>query len=206
MSGRQLLIAFLPETRPIGRPIKCNKETLDPVDGIHIDNMGSLKDWYLDALDDTFWNKCIDHLRDPVNNPVPERPNRDAAYNGRRSRRNRNQDQNEPRRNQYQQNRQNVSPPRRRNRSERRDSHSRENNSSQNYDPAQVGVTLWDSLKIFDLGHAATYAEVKAQYRSMARIYHPDQHNPARTGMTNDQAKEFFQLINNAHEFLKSRM
>ena len=54
---RQLLIAFMPETRPVRHPIKCNKETmwqalkrmLDHVDRVHIDNMGSLNDCYLDA-------------------------------------------------------------------------------------------------------------------------------------------------------------
>ena len=43
---------------------------------------------------------------------------------------------------------------------------------------------MFDSLKIFDLGYAASYAEVKAKYSAMARIYHPDQHNPERTGLT----------------------
>ena len=99
---RQLLIAFLPNKRPVGRPIKCNKESmwsalrrlLQDINGIHVDRGGSLVDWYLDALDDSFWNKCIGHLRDPQNIPAPERPNRDAEYHRRRSRRNRRQDQN----------------------------------------------------------------------------------------------------------------
>jgi DnaJ-class molecular chaperone len=42
---------------------------------------------------------------------------------------------------------------------------------------------------ILGLAYAATYAEVKkAKYRAMARIYHPDQHNPERTGLTHLQA------------------
>ena len=56
---------------------------------IHIDFCGSMKDFYLDALDKAFWDKCVDHLRDP-SLPVPERPNRDASYHPRRSARNRN--------------------------------------------------------------------------------------------------------------------
>jgi DnaJ-class molecular chaperone len=41
---------------------------------------------------------------------------------------------------------------------------------------------------ILGLAYAATYAEVKAKYQAMARIYHPDQHNPERTGLTHLQA------------------
>ena len=90
---RQMLIAYVPNTRHNSRPIKCNKESMweslkrlmNDVTGIHIDFMGSLKDWCLDALDATFWNKCIAHLRDP-SKQVPDRPNRDAGFNPRRSR------------------------------------------------------------------------------------------------------------------------
>ena len=97
-----------------------------------------------------------------------------------------------------------MCPPPRRPRNNQPDPENR--NNPRGYDPSQVCVTLWDSLRALDLGNTATYAEVKAQYRSMARIYHPDQHRPESTGMSNEQAKQFFQMINNAHEFLKSRM
>ena len=60
---------------------------MEPVQEIHIDFYGSMKDFYFDALDKAFWQKCIDHLRDPTQ-PVPERPNRDASYRPRRSARN----------------------------------------------------------------------------------------------------------------------
>ncbi len=65
---------------------------------------------------------------------------------------------------------------------------------------------MFDSLKIFGLGYAATYREVKAQYRALARIWHPDQHKPERTGKSDDEAKKFFQLINNSHDYLKSKL
>jgi DnaJ-class molecular chaperone len=65
---------------------------------------------------------------------------------------------------------------------------------------------MFDSLKILGLGYAATYAEVKAKYRAMARMYHPDQHNPERTGLTHSQAVQLFKLINNAHEYLRSKL
>ena len=65
---------------------------------------------------------------------------------------------------------------------------------------------MYDSLKIFNLGYGATIAEVKAEYRSLARMYHPDKHQPEQTGMSNEDAKRFFQLINNAHTYLRSKL
>jgi DnaJ-class molecular chaperone len=59
---------------------------------------------------------------------------------------------------------------------------------------------MYDSLKIFELGYAASYSEVKSQFRALARIYHPDKHNPEGTGMSHTDAKNFFQLINNIHK------
>ena len=49
---------------------------------------------------------------------------------------------------------------------------------------------MYDSLKIFDLGYAATLPEVTANFRALARIYHPDQHNPERTGLSSKQEPE----------------
>ena len=67
---------------------------------------------------------------------------------------------------------------------------------------------MYDSLKIFKLGYGARLAEVRAQYRSLARIYHPDKHPPyrERTGKMDADAQQFFQLINNAHEYLHSKL
>jgi len=65
---------------------------------------------------------------------------------------------------------------------------------------------MYDSLKNFGLNYSASYTEVKAQYRAQARVYHSDKHNPEKTGMTDDQAKNHFQLINSAHEYLKSKL
>jgi curved DNA-binding protein CbpA len=44
--------------------------------------------------------------------------------------------------------------------------------------------------------------EVKVAYRALARIYHPDKHDPARTGMTHEAALEYFKIINNAQSYL----
>ena len=83
---------------------------------------------------------------------------------------------------------------------------SRVNSTPQDYNPNNVGHTMYDSLKIFDLGYAATYTEVKVQYRALARIYHSDKHNPKRTVMTDDEATNHFQLINSASKYLKSKL
>jgi DnaJ-class molecular chaperone len=65
---------------------------------------------------------------------------------------------------------------------------------------------MYDSLKIFELGYPASYSEVKSQFRALARIYHPDNHDPEWTGMSHTDAKIFSQLINNSHEYLKDKL
>ena len=65
---------------------------------------------------------------------------------------------------------------------------------------------MYDSLKIFDLGYAATITEVTANYRAQARIYHPDKHNSERTGMTDGEAMQYFQMLGNARDYLKSKI
>jgi DnaJ-class molecular chaperone len=65
---------------------------------------------------------------------------------------------------------------------------------------------MYDSLKIIELGYAASYSEVKSQLRALARIYHPDKHDPEQTGMSHTGAKIFFQLINNSHKYLKDKL
>ena len=47
-----------------------------------------------------------------------------------------------------------------------------------------------------------TETEVKVAYRALARIYHPDKHDPMRTGMTHAEASEYFKIINNAQAYL----
>ena len=157
---------------------------------MHIDRGGSLKDWYLDALDNVFWNRCIERLRDP-SIPAPERPNRDANFNPRRSRRNREQTGREQQENPRQdpprvsprreRGRRNRSPPREQPRNNPSPSPSRE--SERDFIPENVGRVMYDSLKIFGLGYAATLNEVSVNFKALARIYHPDQHKPERTGL-----------------------
>ena len=66
-----------------------------------------------------------------------------------------------------------------------------------------VGHNIKDSLSIFGLGRGAVWMDVKAEFRRLSRQYHPDKHNPTRTKMTNEDSKAFFQLFNNAKDFLE---
>jgi len=40
------------------------------------------------------------------------------------------------------------------------------------------------------------------RYRALATIYHPDKHEPAQTGLTQLEASQYFQLINNLNSYL----
>ena len=127
---RQVLVAWVYNTRPIGRPLKSNRESMwqslrrmmEDVSYVNIDFVGLLKDFYLFALDKAWWQKLIDRLLDPEA-PIPARPNDGFTYNPRRSRRNQSQQsqpqsQSSPRSQRSSTN--HVSPPgRNRNRSRR---------------------------------------------------------------------------------------
>ena len=219
---REMLIAFVHNTRNVGRPLLSTKESilhslqrlLEPIQGIHVNHLGSLNEWYFSALDPGFWKLAIAHLRDP-SKPVPEKPNRDASFHPRRSRRQRggrsdsstsstgaSRENSPPRADpRGEDSRPSVSPPRRNAGNTGRDDEQR-----RDYDPDNVGRVMYDSLKVFGLGYSASYAEVKALYRTYARTYHPDQHRSERTGMTDEAAMRFFQLVNNAHNYLKDKL
>jgi len=65
-----------------------------------------------------------------------------------------------------------------------------------------VSHSLSNLFKVLGLGLGATETEVKVQYRALSCIYHPDRHDPMRTGLTNEAAVDFFKLINNMHAYL----
>ena len=69
----------------------------------------------------------------------------------------------------------------------------------------QVGRSMFHSLTILGLGLGASETEVKVHYRQLAQKYHPDKNIPATTGLNASEASTFFQLLNNAHEYLKDR-
>ena len=72
------------------------------------------------------------------------------------------------------------------------------------FDPANVGKTKMDSLRILRLENDATERQVKTQYRRLARIYHPDKFDRTSTRGSINQAEEHFKLLNNAYEYLRN--
>jgi curved DNA-binding protein CbpA len=66
-----------------------------------------------------------------------------------------------------------------------------------------VGHSLEHSLRALGLGLGASEIEVRVTYRVLARIYHPDKHDPAQTGLTNEQSADYFKVINNAQAYLR---
>ena len=66
-----------------------------------------------------------------------------------------------------------------------------------------MGRNKGDSLKELGIKENATEREMKIKYRTLARVYHPDKHDPLKTGISNESAGDFFKLINNAHSFLR---
>jgi curved DNA-binding protein CbpA len=65
-----------------------------------------------------------------------------------------------------------------------------------------VGQSLEHSFKALGLRLGATETEFKVRYRAHAQIYHPNKHNPTRTGMTQEAAANYFKLINSAQAYL----
>ena len=69
----------------------------------------------------------------------------------------------------------------------------------------QVGRSMFQSLTILGLGLGASETEIKVNYQQLARKYHPDKNNSAITGLDAAESSVFFQLLNNAHEYLRDR-
>ena len=69
-----------------------------------------------------------------------------------------------------------------------------------------VGKTRKESQGIPNLSGDATEREVKTNYRKIEQIYEPDKHRPASTGMSPNQPEEYFKMVNNAFEFLRSNV
>ena len=64
---------------------------------------------------------------------------------------------------------------------------------------------MFQSLTILGLGLGASETEIKVHYRQLAQKYHPDKNDPTITGLNTAKASSFFQLLNNAHQYLKDR-
>jgi hypothetical protein len=64
---------------------------------------------------------------------------------------------------------------------------------------SMVGRNMSHLLKILGLGLGASEMEIKIHYRQLARKYHPDKNDHTATGLTTEEASEFFKLLNNAN-------
>ena len=80
--------------------------------------------------------------------------------------------------------------------------------SRHDYNPEQVGQSLYDSLKILELGLGASERKVKLAYQRLACLYHPDKWYQTRkqTGMTLPETTAFSQLLNNTQSFLRATL
>jgi hypothetical protein len=187
-SPRQILIAFVSNPRPRGRPLTNNRDSIieslqrlfEDIPEIHIDEKGSLKNWYLDALDATFWSQFVARLLNQ-DLPVPKRPCRVYSVNPsvdpRRSKRQ--QKRNKPKK---PKNKTQSSPPRCRGRREE---------SRQRFRKAGEGRTD-QALQKLGLEPGSTSEDIDQAWRKLSRIYHPNLHNRSsdsdgrstRTGLT----------------------
>jgi DnaJ-class molecular chaperone len=64
---------------------------------------------------------------------------------------------------------------------------------------------MYHLLTILGLGFGASKTEIKVYYRQLACTYHPDKNNPNITGLTAEDASEFFKPLNNANDHLQER-
>lgn len=190
---------------------------------------GKLSNWLHIALDKPLWEWHIYKLTHP-NSPLPPRPDPTRRRRQQRSTNEEEQDNANTQQNERQDNQRNDEEPRRANaqRNERQENQHRRNNTnnqrrnerprqdpnrndtpepSQNhtrtdYNVQNVGRTRSDSLRALGLEINATNAEIKRRFRTLSLIYHPDKYNES-IGITKTQATEHFQILNNAHDYLK---
>ena len=216
--AKRMLTACCANIRLAQRPNFHNKDLLVKnlkllfanVHDVEIDNQGSMKEWINEVMDEEYWNQLVKCLTDKFAE-LPERP--ETWRRRRRSPRGHEESRREqpwpptPPRQQRQSEEEPPSPPspprRRHAPPPRRPAGNNNSNNERDWDPEQVGRSLYDSFKILGLGLGATETEVKVAYRALSRIYHPDKNDPSRTGMTNEEASEHFKLINNANQYLR---
>jgi curved DNA-binding protein CbpA len=48
--------------------------------------------------------------------------------------------------------------------------------------------------------------KIKVHYRQLARKYRLDKNDSTTTGLTPEEATEFFKLLNNANDYLKEQL
>jgi hypothetical protein len=79
-----------------------------------------------------------------------------------------------------------------------------ENHNQRNWNPEGVERNMTDSLKILNLPRNASNNTMKKQFRRLPLTYHPDRYSPL-FGLTQEEAIAYFQMLNNANEFLRGQ-
>jgi flagellar biosynthesis GTPase FlhF len=187
---------------------------------------GKLSNWLHIAMDKQLWEWHIHKLTHP-NSPLPPRPDparprrqqqntneeepnsTNAQQNERQNnRRNNEESHHDNARRQQSQHRHNNTNNQQQNEQSRQNTSRNnipepsQNHTRTNYNVQNVGRTRTDSLLALGLDVNATNAEIKRRFQTLSLIYHPDKYNES-IGITKTQATEHFQILNNAHDYLK---
>ena len=180
-----------------------NKDTGEMEIKSRLDKTGKMNLWLKIAFDKYLWNWHIEKLKQPGINippPNPHRPNPTSPEQPPTPPRN----SGPPRQNQRTQT---PSPPPANNHRQQspppNPPPSPPNHSNQNYNPNKVERSKPDALRALGLPLNATEREVRSKFRRLSLVYHPDRYS-SDIGMTIGEATAHFQLLNNAHEYLRS--
>jgi hypothetical protein len=214
----RMLTAYCQHKRKRGRPYLHNKDVIVQnlrllfarIPKVVINDYGSVKDWFKEASHESYWTALVRCLLDKQA-PLPTRPiewppQKQCSPRGHPSS-SAPQNDTDPTNNDEDGGQNDSaepppipSPPRRC--PPPPPPSPRRSQPRTDYDPEMVGRSLEHSFKALGLGLGATETEVKVKCRALARIYHPDKHDSARTGMTHAEASEYFKLINNPQAYL----
>ena len=211
--------------------VNCLVLLFERVPEVAIDqNQGSMIDWVKEVNNEKYWKSLIRCLLksdeeiptrptdegwnqtprpqpQPAPCPTPERRRQRRQRSTRRTRPNQSSNSNPPPPpGSPPQGRQQAPPPPPSPRRDREPPPQRAEHRERDWIAANVGKVRYDSLRILGLREGATEGEVKAAYWAMSRIYHPDKHNSGFIGMSDEEAVEFFQHLNNAHSYLREIM
>jgi hypothetical protein len=198
---------------------------------VTIDPHGSLRSWINEAMNEQYWTQLVYRLMHPTN-PLPERPDEWGpipSWHARRAASQARNNNNTPSDNEGTNDHTHESqppPPQPPPPSPRPGPlpqphhqpqiHPNAQEQSPPYDPkrwlnnpvfcSMVGRSMSHSLKILGLGLGASETEIKVHYRQLTHKYHPDKNNSTTiTGLSAEEASEFFKPLNNANDYLKER-
>ena len=172
------ITAWCNHPRRPGKPLTTNKTTVVKAlktllpETMESDDKGHLGNWINIAMDVKIWNYKIERLKRP-GVEIPEPPSGPNHSSSSAP------PPSPP------PPRQPPSPPHRRQR----------NNHTGNSQTR-------NAFNILGLETSASERDIRIKFRQLSRIYHPDKHRSSQTGMSNPEATEHFQKLNNAQDIL----